>query len=248
MDLQEQKVVLTGGSSGVGLAMARQLVAWGNQVVICGREAARLEAALGTAPGVSGVVADVSSGEGQAKLVRAAVERMGGISVLIHNAAVQHPYSLVSTELGRLEAWVDEEIGSNLRGVILLTARCLPHLQAERRSAIVTVSSGLALSPKRSAPGYCATKAAVHNFTRALRYQVQRECPNVGVYEVMLPLVNTPMTAGRGATGMRADAAAAAILAGVRAGREENAVGQVKLLRWLHRWSPKLALRVLRDH
>ncbi len=88
----------------------------------------------------------------------------------------------------------------------------------------------------------------MHNFTRALRYQVQRECPEVEVYEAMLPLVDAPMTAGRGAKGMRAKDAALAILAGVRAGREENAVGRVKLLRWLHWWSPKLALRVLRDH
>jgi uncharacterized oxidoreductase len=131
--------------------------------------------------------------------------------------------------------------------VVALSAGLLPLLARQPSAALVNVTSGLALAPKRSAPVYCATKAAVRSFTRALRYQCEDGGLAVRVIEAIPPLVDTPMTAGRGRGKLSPERCAAEILAGVRRGAAEIPIGRTRLLRGLQRLSPALAYRIMRD-
>ncbi|MGW6918218.1 SDR family NAD(P)-dependent oxidoreductase [Kitasatospora sp. NPDC054939] len=116
-------------------------------------------------------------------------------------------------------------------------------------AAFVAVTSGLAYAPKRTAPVYCATKSAVHTLVQALRYRSAADTPWVRVQEVVLPPVDTPMTAGReGATRkIPAARAAGAVVRGIEQGRPVVPVGASRALLALLRVHPPTAYRILRD-
>lgn len=107
------------------------------------------------------------------------------------------------------------------------------------------MTSALALVPKRSAPVYCATKAALRSFTRSLRCQLAGT--PVRVVEVLPPLVDTAMTAGRGRGKLAPDVVARAIVRSLEGGGDEVRIGKTKWLFAAHRLSPALAGRLMRD-
>jgi uncharacterized oxidoreductase len=113
-----------------------------------------------------------------------------------------------------------------------------------RRSAIVNVSSGLAFYPKTSSAVYCATKAALHSLSQSLRYQL--EGTNTRVVEAFLPVVDTPMTAGRGEEKISAAQAALEIVAGITRGHNEIFVGRTRWLPVLTRISPAIPRTILK--
>ena len=128
-----------------------------------------------------------------------------------------------------------------------LTTLCLPLLRQQPQSTIVNVSSGLAIAPKSSAPVYCATKAALHIFSKALRYQMEDAAPNIAVVEAILPLVDTNMTRGRGKEKISPEKVAKEIFEGMERNHHEIYVGKVKLFVLIHRVLPQLAERILRN-
>ncbi|WP_436492834.1 SDR family NAD(P)-dependent oxidoreductase [Actinokineospora sp. HUAS TT18] len=224
--------MITGGSAGIGLALAKRLVADGVEVTICGRDRGR----LAEVEGVRTVVADLSTEAGARAL---AAETPDRVDLLFNNAAIQLLNNWTTQQSDDLLADIATEVGVNLLGPMRLTALLLPKLSPD--AVIVNVTSGLGLVPKRSAPGYCASKAGLSAFSTAMRYQLAPR----RVVEVMLPLVDTAMTAGRGAGKITADAAANAILSGL--GRDVVRVGAVRKLVTLHRLAPRLAAKVMRD-
>ena len=139
---------------------------------------------------------------------------------------------------------IENELHVNLLAPVLLTHAFLPHLQRQAASAIVNVSSVLALVPKQSASAYCASKAALHSFSRSLRWQL--ESTSVRVFEVMPPLVDTAMTANRGTGKISPEALAAAFWAGFRTDQYELRVGKAKAAGLIARLSPSLAERIMR--
>ena len=123
-----------------------------------------------------------------------------------------------------------------------------PHLASRPEAILLNVTSGLALTPKASAPVYCATKAGLRSFTTALRYQAEDRAPNLRVGEIVMALVDTEMTTGRGRGKLSADQAAQAVIAGIeRQERGDIWVGNTRLLRIIQRLSPALAARMLRN-
>ena len=232
-------VVLTGGTSGIGQALLARLTDDGHTVVVLARHATAL------APGPRLIAIDIDLADAAA--VRETGRRLAAdypdTSVLINNAALQYGRPLTDPDFD--PARMAAEVAINLTAPALLTHALLPPLRASgRRAAIVNVSSGLAVFPKQATALYCATKAALSNFTRSLRYQL--EADGVLVSEVVLPLVDTPMTAGRGTGKISADAAAAAILAGITARRDIIYVGKARLLPILARLAPGIGHPVLR--
>lgn len=111
--------------------------------------------------------------------------------------------------------------------------------------SLFNVSSGLGIAPKASAPVYCATKAALSNFSRGLRFQF--ESRGIRVVDVVTPLVKTPMTAGRNEDAMEPDVFVSRLLRGLAAGRDEIYLGKARLLPVLLRLAPERARNVLRD-
>lgn len=249
MKLEGHRVLITGGSAGIGLALARDFLAAGCRVAVCGRDAVRLAEAESALPGLITLQGDVADDEDLVRLAAGAEERLDGLSILVNNAGIQYQTVFPEAPAETAIARVEREIAVNLTGLVKLTTLCLPALKRADEGAIVNVSSGLAIVPKASAPIYCATKAAVHSFSKGLRYQLEDRCPSVRLFEVLPPMVETGMTAGRGkaADKLTPERVAADTLAGMRADRYEIRVGKVRLLYWVNRLLPRVAEKILRD-
>ena len=246
MRLSGHRVLITGGSIGIGFALAKALHERENDVTICARREGPLDNARNMLPGIHTLVADMTSQEDLHRLVEFAGDSMGGISMLINNAGLQWNDRYGETDIDTILDHVDSEIGTNLTGLVKLTTLALPVLKREETAAIVNVSSVLAIAPKRSAPVYCATKAAVHSFTMALRYQLAESAPNVEVFEVLPPGVDTAMAAGRRFQKMSADDLATIVINAMARDKIEIYPGQARLLKALHRVSPRAAYRTVK--
>lgn len=251
MNLAGRTALVTGGARGLGRELTLQLLAAGADVVAVGRDRRHLDSladALGAeAHRVSTIAADLADPAAVDALVEEVRVRHPDLSVLVNNAGVQRLTDLVAEDPAVTAPAVRHEVAVNLTAVVTLTAGLLPLLAAHPSAAVLNVTSGLAVAPKRSAPVYCATKAAVRSWTRALRYQCEAGAPGVRVTEAVLPLVDTDMTRGRGRSAMDAEDAARAVLAGLRRDRDEVWVGRARVLRVAMRVSPALAHRLLRD-
>ncbi len=247
-DLEGRTVIVTGGSSGIGHALVHGLIAKGAvRVAVVGRNPATLEKLRKEfGPTVTTLRADLATSEDVLRLATEICSQVPDASVLINNAGSQ----LLTDLTGRSRAVnaneLAAEVAVNLTAPILLCAALLPQLGKQPAAAIVNITSGLALAPKRSAPTYCATKAGLRSFTQALRYQCEDNLPHVRVIEALPPIVDTPMTEGRGRGKITAETCADQIIAGLTSGRTEIYVGRSALLKWIFRASPALAYRIMR--
>lgn len=247
MNLSGHRILVTGGSTGIGLALARAFITRGNRVAICGRSAHRLSTAQAALGDLEIIQCDLSRAADASALAEAAAERLGGVSILVNNAGMQLNYRFDETDPEQVARDVAREIQVNLTSVITLTATCLPLLRAADTAAVINISSSLALAPKADAPVYCATKAAVHSFSQALRYQFEDALPDIRVFEVMPPLVDTDMTRGRGSGKISPDQVAQETCRGVERDRHEIRVGKARQLHFIHRIAPSAAARLLRN-
>ena len=164
--------------------------------------------------------------------------RFPSLNILVNNAGIQHQYDFAKDENALQK--IDEEIDINFRAVARLTKMVLPNLEKLPEAAIVNVSSFLGIVPKRSAPLYCATKAALHAFSQSLRYQLQGT--PVKVFEIITPLVDTDMTKGRDddAGKMSPESLANEVIRNMEKDRYEIKPGRTKLVLFLYRVVPSL--------
>ena len=236
MKLAGKTALVTGGTDGIGKALALRLKHEGVQIVVVGRDDARL--AQARADGFEALQADLATPAGVDGLVEAVGRRP--IDILVNNAGAGAAYD-VSTDIDL--AAVDRCIFLNLNAPIHLTTRLLPALRARPEAMIVNLTSGLAIAPNSRSPVYCATKAGLRSFTMALRSQLAGS--PVHVLEVLPPVVETRMTADNPHRKMPAAACAAAIVRAMAAGRTEANVGATKWLRRVYSLSPAIARRVM---
>jgi uncharacterized oxidoreductase len=233
------KVVLTGGTSGIGAEMLAMLLADGHQVVVLARRASQLEPHSGMEP----IDIDLSDLRAVKAVATDIAVRHPDATVLINNAALQYPVALTDPDFDTVQ--MEAEVTINLLAPALLVHAMLPGLQQQGAgAAIVNVSSGLAFFPKQQAALYSATKAALHSFSQSLRYQL--EADGVAVIEAILPMVETPMTQGRGSGKISARDAAIAILSGTQNARPEIHIGKAKLLPFIARLAPALGRKIMR--
>lgn len=248
MNLPYDRALVTGGSTGVGFALAAELLRRGcTRVALCGRDPhrlARARSALGA--DVLTVPCDVTDADDRSHLLAMVEKEWGGLDLLVNNAAVQVETDHLAGPTPRVLRSVSDEIETNLTAPVLLTLQALPALRASGHAAVVNIGSGLALAPKRAAPVYCATKAALSTYTRALRYQLQDSGARIQAVEVVLPLVDTDMTRGRGSGKISPERAAEAIVNGLARNRSEIYVGKARLLPFLMRVAPSVPRRLLR--
>jgi len=236
MELRGKTALVTGASDGIGREIALQLQGLGAEVIVTGRSPEKLQAMA--ALGFGTIAGDLSEAAG----IEAVVEGVAGrpLALLVNNAGVGSDYELDDVpSLASAAACIE----TNLYAPIAVITRLLPQLKAQGDAMIVNVTSGLAIAPRAGGPIYCATKAALRSYTQAIRYQLRDS--GVKVMEALPPLVATNMTAARGGKMMSAADCAAEIVAGIKAGRAEVAVGQTKILRLVHSMSPALARRIM---
>ncbi|MFC4292693.1 SDR family oxidoreductase [Sphingorhabdus arenilitoris] len=236
MEISGKCAVVTGGTDGIGIEIARQLQAKGASVIVCGRRADYLEAAA--AQGIEAISADLSNAKGCEEFAAKLSGRT--IDILINNAGMGGnfgPGEPVDLDL------TDRALFLNLNAPMHLIARMLPGLLERSEAAIVNVTSGLALAPRAGGPVYCASKAGLRSFTQALRHNLAKT--NIHVIEALPPVVETAMTADRDGGKMTAKDCAAEIVHAIAANKAEANIGMVKILRLVYSISPALARKVM---
>lgn len=184
-------ILITGGGSGIGLALAQRWHDAGNVVIVTGRNSAKLDAAIEGRANMHAMPLDVTDADAIAAFAADVVQRFPDLNVLVNNAGVMM-YEALDSERDLSDA--EATVVTNLLGPIRLTDALIDHLVARGDGAIVNVTSGLAFVPLPKAPTYSATKAALHSYTQALRVQL---AGRVEVIELAPPAVRTELTPGQ---------------------------------------------------
>jgi uncharacterized oxidoreductase len=233
-----QKVAfISGGSSGIGLALVTALTKEGYRVLTCGRDAAKLRQLEKKVPGVTGYSCDVSDREAVRGLAGKVLHEHSAIDVLVSNAGGLREIDFAAPDLDSVD--LTTEVRINLEGAIHLIAAFMPGLRRAAPASILVVSSGYALAPATRAPIYSASKAALHSLCKTLRLQLKPL--NISVTELLPPLVDTPAVAHRQGKKLSAEAVARAALKGMHSGAREVCPGDVRLLPFLLRLAPNVA-------
>ena len=169
MDLSKAKVLITGGSSGIGLETARHLIAQGAKVVICGRNTAKLTQ-VADAIGAIAITADVSNETEVKSMVETAIQALGGLDVLINNAAYGHFAPLVELEVGKFQ----DMIATNIVGAMVVGKECTKHFIAQKSGNIINISSTAGRAGFASGTAYVATKFALAGMTECWRAELRK--------------------------------------------------------------------------
>jgi len=203
MKLNNNVILITGGTSGIGLALAQRLADMDNQVIVLGRTQTKLDRVLKENPGLVGYQADVSDVATLADLPAWIQTNYPQLNMVINSAGIMRAYDLLDPDVS--VAALTAEVQTNLIGTIAIDKLLLPQLTAQPEALIVNVSSGLAYVSSAAHPVYSGTKAAVHMFTSALREQLAYAGDShVHVLELVPPMVaetNLEANANANATG-----------------------------------------------
>lgn len=240
MKLDGNTILITGGASGIGFELAKELEKRGNTVIITGRDQAKLRRAKEPLPRLHTIQSDVSRVEDIEALYKKVVADFPKLNMLINNAGVMKRINLHKEE-GTLED-LTNEIDINLKGPVRMVRRFLTHLKKMPAAAIINISSGLAFVPLPISPVYCATKAALHSFSLSLRAQLKNT--NVKVFEIAPPATQTDLLGAfaaedmKGVPIMKVDELIRQSLAGLASDRLEIRPGQSNQLRLMNRLAP----------
>ena len=230
MDTRNDTILITGGGSGIGKAMAEALHARGAKVIIAGRRRDALEAVAAANPGMAVETLDVADPADVTACAARVIAAHPALNVVINNAGIMQAEDLTADAIDL--SIVEQTIAINLLGPIRLTAALLPHLKAKASATVVTVSSGLAFVPLVLTPTYSATKAAIHSWSQSLRTQLKDT--SVEVLEWAPPAVATDLMPGHAANPNSmplADFTAESLSLFEAGGADEILVERVKFLR-----------------
>jgi uncharacterized oxidoreductase len=189
MILTGRTVLITGGTSGIGRALAEALHRRDNQIIIAGRRQSLLDEITQANPGMQGIAVDLREASGIDTLRDEIQARHSDLDLLVNNAGIS-----------RAERWQGESIDvadalaiieTNIVGVVKLTAALLPVLQRQPAATILTTTSGLAFVPRANFPTYCASKAFLHSWLQSLRHQLRTS--SIEVLELAPPYVQTEL-------------------------------------------------------
>jgi uncharacterized oxidoreductase len=242
MQLIGKNIVITGGTSGIGLELVRLLHSK-NTIVVLASNSQRLDALIRKYPAIQTCRVDLTEIMSLETAVSELRNKFTHIDLLINNAAIQNAPKFIDGDFGYSS--IEAEIAVNFTAPCALISLFLPKLMNSESAAIMNINSGLGLAPKTSSAVYCGTKAAMNVFSQSLRYQLAET--NIKVMQAFLPLVDTPMTEGRGTGKLSPQAAAAAIIKGIEQNKEDNYIGKVKILRLLMGIYPPLAQAIMKS-
>ncbi len=235
VDLRHDTIIITGGTSGIGLEMAEQLSAAGNTVIVTGRDQQRMRRLRHTHPQLHTYSVEVTDPASISAFSAAVLADFPDVNVLINNAGMMQPICFQSAAV----AGIADEIAVNLTGPVLVTQVFLPHLLGRQQAAIVNVTSGIAYFPFDKAPLYSASKLGLHSYTQSLRQQLQGT--RIEVFELAPPRTSKPMFNGSEADNREVDripalpiaTVVATMIASIRKGRTLIPPGLSKVLRIL---------------
>src|SRR5580692_4617044 len=221
MKYSENTILITGGATGIGLALAVRFLKKGNEVIICGRRQEKLDEAKRKHLGLHTCHCDVSQESERVQLFNTITRDFPKLNVLLNNAGISGFHNLDTAV-----SWPEERnmIETNLEGTIHLCQLFASHLSKQDAPAIFVTTSGLAHVPRANFPIYCATKAALHSFALSLRHQLR--ALKIEVIEICPPHVDTDLGApGRNKAGIPLDTFADAVMDELRKGTLEITYG-----------------------
>ncbi len=185
MKLANNKILITGGASGIGLGLTERFIQEGNTVIVCGRRTSVLKELTDKFPSVITRVCDLQVESDRVELFNWVAENHSDLNVLINNAGIQQWMSIMDADFFQR---AKEEIAINIEVPVHLTSLFV-HLQS--LDTIINVSSGLAFGPLAKVPVYCGTKAFLHSFTLSARHLLHSR--NIEVIEMIPPALNTDL-------------------------------------------------------
>lgn len=185
MNLNAAKVIITGGSTGIGYETAKQLISKGAKVVICSRNKSEIEKAAQEI-GAIGILADISNEAAVKALFKTAEEKLGGINVVINNAGIGYLASLVETS----EADFTRTWETNVKGAFLVGKEAANYFIPQNEGNIVNIASTAGQKGFATGTAYCATKFAVSAMTECWRAELRKN--NIRVMQVNPSEVVTP--------------------------------------------------------
>jgi uncharacterized oxidoreductase len=228
MDILNSTVLITGGATGIGFALAKALLANGNTVIICARSANNLTTAEQTAPGIKTYRCDISSPE-QTQNMLAAIKHDGyNINVLVNNAGVISPLDLLQDHETAAQNMA-QEMAINALAPISLVHQLLPDLLQQKNAAIINIGSPAGIIAIAQTPGYSISKSALHAYTQVLRYHLKDS--SVKVMEIFPPSVATKMSEMNGRPDMACDIFAQKLLRAIAKGKPEVWIGEANIVR-----------------
>lgn len=244
MKLENNTILVTGGTSGFGLEFAQKLIALGNTVIITGRNAQKLQEVKDKLPTVHTIQSDVSRAEDIVRLYETVTTQFPALNIIINNAGEMRKLSLHHNhELTD----ITREIEINLMGPIRMVQQFLPHLKNKPNAAIVNVTSGIALMPFPISPIYSASKAGLRSYTQALRVQLKNT--NIKVVELVAPGSSTPLNdkfvnekGFNSSMLMAPEKIVAEAIKGMQNDKNEIYPGLAKVMRVMSRIAPKFML------
>jgi uncharacterized oxidoreductase len=232
--------LITGGSSGIGLELARALLARDNSVIVCGRSESKLADAKVTLPGLRTIACDVATDDGRAVLLQTVKETSPRLNVLVNNAGIMLALDFKSPTQQTAQRTRDEaEI--DFLAPMLLSLAFIPLLAEQPESAIVNLGSILGYVPYAGTPVYCAAKAGIHSFSASLRHQLAGT--SIRVFEVSPPAVDTPSMNGFKFPKIAPARVASEIVKGLAANRWEIRIGLTNMVYMASRLSPGMTER-----
>jgi uncharacterized oxidoreductase len=191
MKMTQNTILVTGGGSGIGRALAESFHALGNQMIIVGRRKQPLEETVAANPGMQFRVLDQDNADAIRDVAARLTNDFPELNALINNAGIQRMEDLTIGVVADAELTVT----TNLLGPIRMTASLLPFLMTKPQATVLNVSSSLAFVPMAIIPTYCASKAALHAYTQSLRYQLRKT--SIQVIEIIPPGVQTKLRGDR---------------------------------------------------
>lgn len=245
MKLDQNTILVTGGSRGIGLEIARQFTRAGSKVIITGRNAEGLSTAAAEIRGLLTIQSDAADPTQIKSLADHVFAEYPETNIVVNNAGIMRTVNLQKADLP--PETLTGEIDINLKGPIRMIDAFLPHLKKTPNAAIVNVSSGLAFVPMPISAVYCATKAAMHSYTQSLRVQLSNT--GVKVFELMPPATETNLTGNldeaelKGMSLMKADKMVASFIEGFARDQFEIRPGQSNQLRLMSRFLPNFILK-----
>jgi len=249
VNLSHNTILITGGGSGIGLALAKEFLQLNNQVIICGRNLDKLKAARKKFPAIKIIQCDLSSEGSVTALVKEIYREYPGLNFLVNNAGIMRMWNLQKESANIKEQ--KAEILTNFFGTVQLTQSLIPHLLKQDNGTILNVSSALAYVPMSAAPVYSATKAALHSYSISVRQQLENT--NVKVFELLPAAVETDMaTEIEKSTGLKnngpkltPEKLAVLALKGLKNDQPEIRPGMANTLYIIHRMFPGLSKKMI---
>ena len=240
MKLKNSTVLITGGSSGIGLELAKVLSNKGNKVIVCGKSNDKLLAAKKLLSQLITYQCDLSVSTECGDFANKIAKDHPDLNILINNAAIVNKIDFISDKNALVLA--ENEYHTNLIAPIRLINLLYPTLSANDSSAIINITTGLIYAPRVIYPFYNSSKAALHSFTQTLRIRLQNE--KTKVVEVMFPAVDTPWHNGTPPKiAIPVEKAVAEMITGLEKGSEEIKVGGAKILSLISRIAPGFAIK-----